>query len=662
MRKLFLLMAILMAGLLTAAQNPRTVFTIPNKKITLPCGTHCTPITVEVPHIKQTNDYVVTNPGYLPFAYTTPTGTELTAVYVDDIWGAPIALPFAFNFCFFGTNYNSLLIGSNSVISFDQTLSGDFNQWSITGPLPNIDLEANAIFGPLHDIDPKPASNPDPTQRKIEWRVEGNAPYRRFIASYNDVAYYEENSIKATHQMVLYENTGIIEVYIKDKPVYTGWNDGLAIMGLQNATRTRVVTAAGKNGTIWGKTGMDSCFRFIPSSGVSMFRRAELIVNNTVIATNTTDTATASPGSLRINFPNVCPTTDSVAYAIKVYYGSCSNPALQVSFIDTVYVKSSTLAASNVKTDATCINNGTITVTATGGTAPYQYSIDGGNSFQSSNVFASVTPGSYNVVTKDGGSCPISQQVNIGLIGAISVNAGNDTTICRGASFMRTATSAGATSYSWTPVTDVVSSTSINPMFAPQNTTTYVVTARQNNCVAQDAFVVNVVPGASINAGTDAIVIANRPYQMQASGSTGNYLWTPSSGLSASNILNPIATPAQTTTYTLKVTTLDQCTATDNVTITVVPYCVKPMEAFSPNGDGINEYWLITNGNCLKTAKAQVFNRYGAKVFESNDYRNDWNGTYSGKPLPDGTYYFIITYTLLNDQIVYLRGNVTILR
>ena len=86
------------------------------------------------------------------------------------------------------------------------------------------------------------------------------------------------------------------------------------------------------------------------------------------------------------------------------------------------------------------------------------------------------------------------------------------------------------------------------------------------------------------------------------------------------------------------------------------------MIAFTPNGDGINDLWLITNGNCLISAVAQVFNRYGAKVFESKDYKNNWNGTWDGKPLADGTYYYVISYKLVNGKTVFEKGNVTILR
>jgi len=69
------------------AQNPVTTFTIPNRTILLPCGTTCTPVSVRVPHIKQTNTYVMTTPAYQPFAYVTPTGTVVSSIYVDDTCG-----------------------------------------------------------------------------------------------------------------------------------------------------------------------------------------------------------------------------------------------------------------------------------------------------------------------------------------------------------------------------------------------------------------------------------------------------------------------------------------------------------------------------------------------------------------------------------------------
>ncbi|NBV30520.1 MAG: hypothetical protein EBR98_03075, partial [Chitinophagaceae bacterium] len=131
------------------AQNPATTFTIPNRIIQLPCGTSCTPISVQVPHIKQTSSYVVTTPAYVPFAYTTSTGTVVSSIYIDDTWSQAISLPFSF--CFYSNSFSSLLMGSNSAITFDISRAGVGSGYSIsstTGAIPNTTYAPNMIFGP----------------------------------------------------------------------------------------------------------------------------------------------------------------------------------------------------------------------------------------------------------------------------------------------------------------------------------------------------------------------------------------------------------------------------------------------------------------------------------------------------------------------------------
>ena len=97
--------------------------------------------------------------------------------------------------------------------------------------------------------------------------------------------------------------------------------------------------------------------------------------------------------------------------------------------------------------------------------------------------------------------------------------------------------------------------------------------------------------------------------------------------------------------------------------VTVLPYCLNPNGAFTPNGDGIYDTWFVTDGTaCLSNVEVHVYNRYGNKVFESSNYHNDWKGTYNGAPLPVGTYYYVIKYTLINNKVIILKGNVTILR
>jgi gliding motility-associated-like protein len=81
--------------------------------------------------------------------------------------------------------------------------------------------------------------------------------------------------------------------------------------------------------------------------------------------------------------------------------------------------------------------------------------------------------------------------------------------------------------------------------------------------------------------------------------------------------------------------------------------------AFSPNGDGVNDTWIITNLSAYPGASVDVFNRYGQPVFHSENYNKPWDGTFNGSPLPMGTYYYIIDPKNNKKKIA---GSVTIFK
>jgi gliding motility-associated-like protein len=85
---------------------------------------------------------------------------------------------------------------------------------------------------------------------------------------------------------------------------------------------------------------------------------------------------------------------------------------------------------------------------------------------------------------------------------------------------------------------------------------------------------------------------------------------------------------------------------------------VDIMNLISPNADGINDYWVIKDLNAMQPAKVVIYNRSGKPVYQSNDYKNDWSGTYNGNPLPEGTYFFIIEGS--NGEVI--KGPLSILR
>jgi gliding motility-associated-like protein len=122
-----------------------------------------------------------------------------------------------------------------------------------------------------------------------------------------------------------------------------------------------------------------------------------------------------------------------------------------------------------------------------------------------------------------------------------------------------------------------------------------------------------------------------------------SYSWSPSTGLSATNIANPIASPEYTTNYAVTVTNRYGSSTTKYITIVVnEDYFITPHNILTPNGDGENDIWIIENINSYPDNDVVIFDITGNVLFKTKNYKNDWNGTNSNQPLSDGTYYYII--------------------
>ncbi|MFN8243644.1 MAG: gliding motility-associated C-terminal domain-containing protein [Ferruginibacter sp.] len=277
-------------------------------------------------------------------------------------------------------------------------------------------------------------------------------------------------------------------------------------------------------------------------------------------------------------------------------------------------------------------------------------------------VLSPTTTTNYNI-TVTLGYCMVLAHYLVNVAPSPTMSVLDPLTICAGRSITPNITTT-ATSFAWTPTSGVSDPAILNPTFTPLNTTTYTIVGRLGNCSVSRSWLVNVIPGVTANAGPDFTILSGSSVTLQGAGTGSGIVWTPPTGLSATNILNPLANPTSTTTYTLRITNDNGCTATDDVKVTVIPYCIKPANAFTPNNDGFNDKWVVVNngGGCTKRIEVVVFNRYGSKVYESSDYQNDWTGTYKDKPLPDGTYYYTIKYVLVNDSEVSMKGDLTILR
>lgn len=147
-----------------------------------------------------------------------------------------------------------------------------------------------------------------------------------------------------------------------------------------------------------------------------------------------------------------------------------------------------------------------------------------------------------------------------------------------------------------------------------------------------------------VNAGPDRTVLEGGSLTIQATATgTGlQYLWTPSQYLSSPTLLNPrCVEPKFDISYTLTVTAAGSCSSSDVMFIDVLKIPLIP-NTFTPNNDGVNDFWEIKYLDEYRFNHTQVFTRAGQLVFESRGLYKPWNGTYKGKALPVDTYYYII--------------------
>lgn len=169
---------------------------------------------------------------------------------------------------------------------------------------------------------------------------------------------------------------------------------------------------------------------------------------------------------------------------------------------------------------------------------------------------------------------------------------------------------------------------------------------------------INPIP--SLNLPSSVTVNFGNSIQInpQVIGTSNTYLWTPASGIDNPSSPSPNIPPLATTTYRLKVTNSNGCSDTASITINVVGGLQIP-NAFSPNGEGINDTWSISSLEETKDITVDIYNRFGQILFHSKGYSQPWDGTYNGKYLPFGTYYYLINF---NNGTKPLSGYLTLIR
>jgi gliding motility-associated-like protein len=310
-----------------------------------------------------------------------------------------------------------------------------------------------------------------------------------------------------------------------------------------------------------------------------------------------------------------------------------------------------------------CIGASLILTAKDGG----QYVWTGPNGFSSAMASPTIDSvkltdaGKYYVQVKTNGGCNNIDSTIVAVKPLPAADAGPYTIICENTSTVLQA--GGGSSYLWTPATGLSNAAIADPVASPLITTLYTVKVTSPfNCTASDTVTIAVLKKPVANAGPDKRITEGAAVQLDgtAGGDTAiSYSWTPAQFINNTSILTPVVNPVNDFIYTLHVQSGNGCgSASDDVFVRVFKKINIP-NAFSPNGDGINDVWNIQALETYPESTTEVFNRYGQPLFRSKGYAKPWDGNYNGRPLPFGTYYYIIDrkngFPLLSGWVMIIR-------
>lgn len=330
--------------------------------------------------------------------------------------------------------------------------------------------------------------------------------------------------------------------------------------------------------------------------------------------------------------------------------------------IVTVLLTVTTVTVNAVATDVLCFgqNNGSIAVTTTG-LSPFSFSFSQSGNLIGTNatgVLQNLSAGNYDVSVTDFLGCTATTTANINEPTALQITATADSVTCFGNSdgSISIATIGGTA-----PYTVLISGN--NGIISNANNLAagnynFVVTDFSGCADSGSVEIFSPAPiTVQLNPDT-AVLQLGESLQLNASSNYDPnviYTWSPSQGLSCADCANPTVSTYNSVVYAVTAqynAGSAVCEASATLPITVIPnYNIFVPNAFSPNGDGANDYFeLYGNKSAIKQLQIKIFNRVGEKVFESNDINFKWNGTYKGETLSSTILVYQLSLVFLDNH------------
>ncbi|WP_165836283.1 gliding motility-associated C-terminal domain-containing protein [Taibaiella soli] len=235
-------------------------------------------------------------------------------------------------------------------------------------------------------------------------------------------------------------------------------------------------------------------------------------------------------------------------------------------------------------------------------------------------------------------------------------------TFCPGAKVQLNAT--GGQVYTWSPATGLSCVSCPDPVASPDTSIVYIVTITDTTSGCHFELASGLVHAdfPDVDAGPD-INATGGPFLLQgAAGGGAHVIWTPAEYLDFPDSISTIGRVPQSMTFML---TADNghCRQTDSMHVFYTPCAeIHFPNAFTPNGDGVNDVFMFTNTEPLQVERMRIFDRWGQQVdLEYGAKATGWDGKYNGAPQPSGVYVYMIEI-ICNGVKIKKQGNVTLLR
>ncbi|HVY76471.1 MAG TPA: gliding motility-associated C-terminal domain-containing protein [Puia sp.] len=273
----------------------------------------------------------------------------------------------------------------------------------------------------------------------------------------------------------------------------------------------------------------------------------------------------------------------------------------------------------------------------------------------------------FSVTGTDANNCQSQASVQVSILPPVTFNTPPpDANVCVGSAVQLKGANDAKYIYQWTPSDYLNDPGSVNPIASPPQSMQYSLQITSPVCGETASFPVSVqvndlpVVRASRSNDLDCITGVS---QLSASGAE-SYAWTPTTGLDNPFSANPEAAIDSTTTFEVTGTDLNGCSGSDRVTVVVTAKGKAMMvlpNAFTPNGDGRNDCFGIRKWGNVTIEQFTIYNRWGQKVFDTQNPQDCWDGTFHGEKQDSGQYVYVIKATSFCGPIM-RKGTLLLIR